>query len=104
MSLMDWSIMAGLMIFLVYATMTAKKYNRSVADFLVANRCAGRYLLGTAEFTAMLGAVGSQLHFMEGNRVVRVKADFMMGRPSFMEGKQFSVEKYDGLPHLMRVN
>ena len=54
MTLVDWSIVAGLMVVVTYAAITTKKYTKSVADFLAANRCAGRYLLGTAEGTAAI--------------------------------------------------
>ena len=57
MNWIDWSIVVGLMAFVTYMAVASQKYNRSVADFLVASRCAGRYLLGTAELTAALGAV-----------------------------------------------
>ena len=57
MTWMDWSIVAGLMVFVTYTAITTEKYTKSVADFLAANRCAGRYLLGTASGMAVLGAV-----------------------------------------------
>lgn len=41
----DWVIVAGLFVFLTWLTLVTKKYVRSVADFLAANRLAGRYLL-----------------------------------------------------------
>jgi len=34
-----------------------KQYTRNVADFPVANRCAGRYLLSIAEGMSSLGAI-----------------------------------------------
>ncbi len=41
----DWLIV-GLFFFVVTAVATyARRYTKSVADFLSANRCAGRYLL-----------------------------------------------------------
>ena len=39
------------------AAYRTKKYTRSVADFLSANRCAGRYVLGVAEGIAAMGAI-----------------------------------------------
>jgi SSS family solute:Na+ symporter len=57
MSWVDWSIVAGLMVFVTYTAITTKKHTKSVADFLAANRCAGRYLLGTAEGMASIGAM-----------------------------------------------
>ncbi len=41
----DWSIIAVVLALLVGITLFAKRYNRSVSDFLAANRLAGRYLL-----------------------------------------------------------
>ena len=57
MSYIDWLIVMGLVLFVAYAAITTKKYTKSVADFLAANRCAGRYLLGTADGIAAHGAV-----------------------------------------------
>jgi SSS family solute:Na+ symporter len=44
----DWSIIGLLAGLLVWMTFSAQKYSRSVADFLSANRLAGRYLLTVA--------------------------------------------------------
>jgi SSS family solute:Na+ symporter len=70
MTFIDWAIVASLMIFITYAANTTKKYTRGVVDFLAANRCAGRYLLGTAENAASLGAVsvivGFELYMKTG--------------------------------------
>ena len=57
MTLMDWSIVIGLVVFITYTAITTKKHTKSVADFLAANRCAGRYLLGTATGMAAIGAI-----------------------------------------------
>ena len=56
-SFLDWSIVAVFVLFLFYVTTTTKKYTKSVADFLSANRCAGRYLLGVSEGMGMYGIV-----------------------------------------------
>jgi SSS family solute:Na+ symporter len=45
MGMLDWVIVAGLMFSLLAATIYSRRFTRSVADFLAANRCAGRYLL-----------------------------------------------------------
>lgn len=70
MTFIDWAIVLGLIIFIAYAANTTKKYTKGVADFLAANRCAGRYLLGTAENAASLGAVsvivGFELYMKTG--------------------------------------
>jgi len=57
MSWIDCLIVVSLMVFITYTAFTTKKHTRSVADFLSANRCAGRYLLGTAEGMAGMGAI-----------------------------------------------
>jgi SSS family solute:Na+ symporter len=44
----DWSIIGLLVGLLVWMMFSAQKYSRSVADFLAANRLAGRYLLTVA--------------------------------------------------------
>jgi Na+/proline symporter len=43
--------------FITATAVSTKKYMRSVADFLSANRCAGKYLLGVADGVSGLGAV-----------------------------------------------
>lgn len=53
----DWSIVVGLLVFMIWAAYQTKKYTRSVADFLVANRCAGRYILGVSDSMAGIGAI-----------------------------------------------
>ncbi len=57
MGLLEWSILIGFMAFLVYIAIGTKKYSNSVADFMSANRCAGRYLVGTAMTEATFGAI-----------------------------------------------
>ena len=57
MSWIDWSIVIGLVVFITFTALTTKKYTKSVADFLAANRCVGRYLLGIAQGEAGLGAI-----------------------------------------------
>jgi SSS family solute:Na+ symporter len=63
MSLIDWSIVWVFVIFLIYRAVSSAKYNKGVADFLSANRCAGRYLLGVGEGTAGMGAISVVLIF-----------------------------------------
>lgn len=57
MSWIDWAIVIGMMVFIGGVAVSTKKYMRSVADFLSANRCAGKYLLGVADGMSGLGAV-----------------------------------------------
>ena len=53
----DWSIIAALLLSMTVAANYTKRYNRSVADFLAANRCARRYVLAVSEGAACIGAI-----------------------------------------------
>ena len=53
----DWSIVAALLASLIGVAVYSSRYNRSVADFLAANRLAGRYVLTLSEGIAGLGAI-----------------------------------------------
>ena len=53
----DWLIVGSFVAFITYMALSTRKYTTSVADFLAANRCAGQYLLATAEGTAAMGAI-----------------------------------------------
>lgn len=57
MSLIDWIIAIVPFLLICYTAYVSKKHMRSVADFLAANRCAGKYLLGVADGIAGLGAI-----------------------------------------------
>lgn len=57
MHLLDWAIIGGILLVLLVIAVITQRLNRSVADFLVANRCAGRYLLTMADGMAGLGAI-----------------------------------------------
>lgn len=57
MQWIDWTIVTGLILFLAIVVQTTRKYNRSVADFLAANRCGGRYIVGAADGMAGMGAI-----------------------------------------------
>lgn len=57
LGLLDWCILAGSLIFFMAMAWVTKRYTHSVADFLAANRCGGRYMLGVAEGVATLGAI-----------------------------------------------
>ena len=54
---LDWSIMLGMFVVISVVAYSTKKYTQSVADFLAANRSAGKYLLGVADGIAGLGAI-----------------------------------------------
>lgn len=53
----DWAIVAAMMALLYWAGISTRRYVQSVADFLAANRCAGKYLLGIDQGIAGLGAI-----------------------------------------------
>ena len=57
MSIIDWGILIVVIVSISMVAYSTKKYTRSVADFLAANRCAGKYLLGVADGVAGLGAI-----------------------------------------------
>ena len=57
MQWIDWSIVFGLLAMVVVVALWARRYNRSVADFMVANRCAGRYMLAVANGMGWFGAI-----------------------------------------------
>ena len=54
---LDWTIVVVMLAFIIATALSTKKYMLSVADFLSANRCAGKYLLGVADGISGLGAV-----------------------------------------------
>jgi SSS family solute:Na+ symporter len=56
MHLIDWSIVAAVVVFIAATAWRVKRYSRSVADFLAANRCAGRYLLVVSVSAGSIGA------------------------------------------------
>ncbi len=56
MQIIDWCIVAALMICWTLTIFAVKRYTRSVADFLAANRCAGRYLITLSGSTLTMGA------------------------------------------------
>ena len=56
MHLLDWSIVVALLLCWTVTIFAVRRYTRSVADFLAANRCAGRYLITVSGSTLMLGA------------------------------------------------
>jgi SSS family solute:Na+ symporter len=58
----DWCIVAALLIGITVLALYTNRYLKSVADFLVANRAAGRYMLaiaGGASAFATIGAIAS---------------------------------------------
>ena len=65
---LDWSIMFLTWAVMVLSVPIAKKYMRSVADYLSAGRSAGRYILSVAQGIAALGAI-SVVAMMEQNYI-----------------------------------
>ena len=57
MTIIDWLIVGLIMAGIMTVAYKSLIYNRSVADFLAANRCGGRYLMSVAEGIAGLGAI-----------------------------------------------
>ncbi|MFH1568162.1 MAG: sodium:solute symporter [Gemmatimonadota bacterium] len=53
----DWVILIAMMALLYFAGIRTRRYMQSVADFLAANRCAGKYILGISDGIAGLGAI-----------------------------------------------
>ena len=66
----DWLIVAIILGSLLLIGMYTKRYTRSVADFLAANRCAGRYMLTMADGITSLGAItviaGFEMYYSAG--------------------------------------
>ncbi|HVP13636.1 MAG TPA: sodium:solute symporter [Phycisphaerae bacterium] len=57
MHLIDWAIVAGLIAILAAAALQTKKHSGSVAAFLAADRCGGRYLISVAFGMSQLGVI-----------------------------------------------
>jgi len=57
MQMLDWLILCAFIAMVIGFAIHASRLNRSVADFLSANRCARRYLLSTSDDVAGIGAV-----------------------------------------------
>ncbi|MFH1616495.1 MAG: sodium:solute symporter [Planctomycetota bacterium] len=61
--MIDWIILLGSILALIAAAYATRKFSTSVADFLAANRCAGRYLLAVAEGLTAYGVIGIVAYF-----------------------------------------
>lgn len=57
LSIWDWAILGTLIAFLIAALSYCRKFVRNTADFLAANRLAGRYLLTVASGVSWIGAI-----------------------------------------------
>jgi len=69
----DWIIVVIILVSITYVAVATKQYSKSVADFLVANRCAGRYLLCVAGGISGLGAISIialfEMYYSAGYRI-----------------------------------
>ncbi len=63
MAFVDWFIIGVLIVFLTIMLMYCRKFMRSSADFLAANRCAGRYVLCISQGIAGFAVVNSVATF-----------------------------------------
>jgi len=70
MQLADWLVLVVPIVLVALVALKTRKYTRSVADFMAANRCAGRYLVATAQGEASYGAANViaqfELFFLAG--------------------------------------
>jgi SSS family solute:Na+ symporter len=57
LSLLDWAIVGALLALVTAGALVSRRYMRSVADYLAANRSAGRYLLTMSNGLAGVGAI-----------------------------------------------
>ncbi len=65
MSLMDWFFPLALVLGLAIVGISTRKYGKSVAGFLAANRCAGRYLIALADARASIGLITLAWYFQQ---------------------------------------
>src|SRR5512140_1872233 len=66
MHTLDWAIVAGLVVVLLWAALGTRRYSTSVAGFLAAERCGGRYLISVATGMAGVGVI-TLVGFFEQN-------------------------------------
>ena len=69
MQLLDWGILAALLVVLVWGALSTKRYTHSVAAFLAAERCGGRYLICVADNMAQLGVITLVWYFEQNYQV-----------------------------------
>lgn len=63
MNFLDWTIVLIFLAILTGIALTTQRYNRSVADFLAANRCGGRYLISAADGMVAFGLTSVIMFF-----------------------------------------
>ncbi len=59
----DWTIIAATLVIVTATALLAKRYTRTVSDFLAAGRCLRRYLLGISSGAAAFGAISFMAYF-----------------------------------------
>jgi SSS family solute:Na+ symporter len=65
MHLVDWLIVAGFLATLAVVARGTTRYAKSVAGFLAADRCAGRYLISVADGRAAIGLISLVWYFQQ---------------------------------------
>ncbi|MFH1615829.1 MAG: sodium:solute symporter [Planctomycetota bacterium] len=63
MHFLDWTVVLIVIVSLIALAIWSKKYTQSVADFLAANRCGGRYLMTVAHGMSALAVVNTVARF-----------------------------------------
>lgn len=63
MNFLDWTIVFAFLALLTAVALASARYNRSVADFLAANRCGGRYLISAADGMVAFGLTSVIMFF-----------------------------------------
>ncbi len=69
MHLIDWGIVAALMVVLIWGAVRTRRYTRSVSAFLAAERCGGRYLIAVADQMSQLGLISLVWYFEQNYEV-----------------------------------
>lgn len=69
MHLLDWGIVAALMVVLILGAVSTKRYTRSVSAFLAAERCGGRYLIAVSDQMSQLGLISLVWYFEQNYQV-----------------------------------
>jgi len=57
MAIIDWVVVVSFISLLAVLAFRSGRHSRNVTDFLAANRCAGRYLIGASRGVAAMGAI-----------------------------------------------
>lgn len=70
MNWIDWGIVAIPILFLIVLALYSRKYARSVADYLVAGRVAGRYVISVGDFMSGMSVIvlvaGAEQNYQTG--------------------------------------